>query len=215
MLVVGLSARKQGGKNTSARHIREHFQYMLFGQTDVKVMEYAYADVLKQMCMDLFGLSYAQCYGTDAEKNTATKLHWVDMPTFNEREFRGNWDVSMSGREVLQYFGTEIVRKMFSNAWVDATLRKIQKESPDIALVTDVRFPNEVEGIHLLSGKVLRLLRAPCTEDEHESERALDPEVFDWHQFDAVLDNRIMTIEEQRRPVVDQVLYWYSSDLKI
>ncbi len=202
MLVVGLSARKQGGKNTAARHVSEHFRYKLYGQADTIVKEYAYADSLKKMCMDLFDLEYEQCYGNDDEKNTLTKVKWSSVLSTPDSSI-------MTAREVLQWFGTNIVRRMVPNAWVNATLKRIKKDNPAVALVTDVRFPNEVAGIHALGGKVIRLLRSPVG-DLHESERALDPEVFDWHQFDAVLDNRNMTIEEQRRPVVDLILQWYS-----
>ena len=106
----------------------------------------------------------------------------------------------MTAREVMQYVGTEIFRKMYGNVWVDSTIRKIKQDNPTMAIVCDIRFPNEVEGVQQVGGKVLRLLRDPYQgEDQHASETALDdypPEKFDW-----VVDNREQSIEEQNNAI--------------
>ena len=42
---------------------------------------YSFADLLKQnICIDVLGLTYEQCYGTDDEKQTMTKIKWEDIP---------------------------------------------------------------------------------------------------------------------------------------
>ncbi|MAR66621.1 MAG: hypothetical protein CL833_05145, partial [Crocinitomicaceae bacterium] len=41
---------------------------------------YNFADALKEICMNLFGLSYEQCYGPDSWKNSPTKHRWENMP---------------------------------------------------------------------------------------------------------------------------------------
>ena len=41
---------------------------------------YNFADPLKEICINLFGLSYEQCYGQDSWKNSPTKLLWENMP---------------------------------------------------------------------------------------------------------------------------------------
>lgn len=81
----------------------------------------------------------------------------------------------MTGRQILQQVGTEIFRRMNEFIWVDATLRQIFLDNPDIAVIDDVRFPGEVEAIKECEGIVIRLQRAPFRgKDEHESESALD-----------------------------------------
>lgn len=120
----------------------------------------------------------------------------------------------MTGRNVMQYFGTDICRKMYNNVWVDATIRQIQAEQVGLALIPDVRFPNEVIGIQEAGGKVIRFLRAPFAgEDEHESETALDD--FDLDKFDAVIDNREMTIPEQNKAVVEAMQEWDWSTFEV
>lgn len=147
---------------------------------------YSFADPLKQdICMNILGLTYDQCYGSDEHKNELTNLVWPDNP-----------DRRMSARDVMQYVGTDIFRKMKPNVWVDATINSIKKDQPKIALITDCRFPNEVEAIRNNGGKVVRLTKDPY-QSNHISETILDKNVYDWSNFDYVIDNQEMSILEQ------------------
>lgn len=188
------------------------------------VKMYSFADVLKEISMALFGLTDKQCYGSNEDKNTYTKLKWANMPTLNwdtahKRKLAYNqvkalgfslsetWspDDYMTAREVMQYFGTEICRKMYGNTWSHSTVNRIQAEDPGIAIITDCRFPNEVQAIKDAGGVVIRLTRSVYSQDEHESEKALDKEVYDWNKFDAIIDNSNMTIEEQNNAVFTEL----------
>ncbi len=160
------------------------------------IKHYSFADPLKEFCMDVFGLTHEQCYGTDEDKNSETELKWFDMPGFAEKTKCncGSW-YHMSARAVLQYFGTDIVRKMFNNAWVNATISKIRREKPKIAIISDARFPNEITGVMDAGGTTIRLLRNVAGEDEHPSETALDD--FPLEKYSFVVDNQEHTIDEQ------------------
>ena len=69
-----------------------------------------------------------------------------------------------------------------------------------MAIVCDVRFPNEVEAIQKAGGKVLRLLRDVYEgQDQHSSETALDD--YPLEKFDWVLDNKELTVAEQNDAV--------------
>ena len=94
----------------------------------------------------------------------------------------------MTAREFLQYLGTDVMRKIKDTIWVDYTIKTILKEKSEIALIPDVRFPNEVEAIHKAGGIVLRLTRNPYASD-HRCETALSREEYDWNNFDYVIDN--------------------------
>lgn len=98
----------------------------------------------------------------------------------------------MTAREVLQYFGTNIIRKIYSDAWVKSTIKKIIDDNSMMAIVADVRFPNEVRAIQQNNGYVIRLTRF-IEEDSHESENLLD----NYKKFDYVIDNMNMSIQEQ------------------
>jgi hypothetical protein len=184
---------------------------------------YSFADPLKEFCIDVLGLKEEHCYGTNEQKDAKTHLDWDNMPIPRDvaedndgdfKRFCNSTGGNMSGREVMQYFGTNICRSMYDTVWVDATIRKIQEEQVGLALVPDVRFPNEVRGIQAAGGKVVRFLRAPFAgEDEHSSETALDDYPLD--RFDGVIDNRKMTIPEQNQALVEAMQEWGWSTFEV
>jgi len=180
---------------------------------DPYIKLYSFADLLKkEVCMKVLGLTYEMCYGSDSDKNTLTHLIWENMPGIYCDEVMYKMSVGnnpelgslltyhsagqMTAREVMQFIGTDMFRKMYNNVWVDALMRQIEKDNTEFAIITDVRFKNEVEGVQKAGGKVIRLLRS-IAEDTHKSEKELD----DYEGFDFVLDNREMSIAEQNEEV--------------
>jgi len=168
---------------------------------------YSFANLLKHnVCMNILGLSYEQYYGTEKQKNTKTHLKWENMPDIGKYPMHPQTG-HMTARNVMQYVGTNIFRNMYGNVWVDATIRRIQSENSDLAVITDCRFPNEVDGVQKAGGRVIYLTRNPY-EDKHTSETALDEENFDRNKFDAVIDNAKMTIEEQNEALYNILRPW-------
>ena len=116
----------------------------------------------------------------------------------------------MSARDILQLFGTELVRETFGNVWAEATLRRIKTQGQWLSLITDVRFDNEVDAVLKQEfGYVIRLTRSPFgTKDTHASEAALDN--FDWNKDKCfVLDNRDLSVEEQNvkaKPIWEAII---------
>ena len=171
------------------------------------VKAYNFADSLKDMCINLFGFTYEQAYGTNDQKNQVLDhIRWEDMPRFQNMKLmkkmpidaKKSWgwrEGEMTAREFMQFFGTDIMRKIHNNVWANACINKITKEGSDLAIIADVRFPNEVEAIKKAGGKVLRLERN-VHEDDHDSETALDVDNYDHSNFWHVLDNREMTIQD-------------------
>ena len=105
-------------------------------------------------------------------------------------------DNKMTAREIMQFIGTDIFRSIDSDIWVKATIKKILNEQPKVAIITDCRFPNEVEAIKNIGGKVFRLTRNKFNSD-HESECILDKDRYDWKNFDYILDNENISVQEQ------------------
>lgn len=102
----------------------------------------------------------------------------------------------MTGRQVMEYVGTSVFRKMYSDVWVNATINQIKRDNSKLAIICDCRFPNEVEAIKSVAGKVVRLTRDPFN-SSFSSESALDPENYDWKNFDFVIDNKESDISQQ------------------
>ena len=101
-------------------------------------------------------------------------------------------------REVLQIVGTELLREGFNkNVHVASTMANIKDK--DNVIITDMRFPNEMEAVKKRGGITIRVNR-PCNicggsgyhkmscpvskSGEHYSETALDKSEFDY-----VIDN--------------------------
>lgn len=223
--IIGISGRKQAGKNTVANYIHGHvlsYHKMIEdffineeGQLAVKTTDtnyttgygifdvtrkddhftqyaerelwpyikiYHFADPLKDMCINLFGLNPNHVYGSNDDKNSLTHLEWKNIPSSTKT------DGSPTVREFLEHFGTKIVRQIYHNAWSEYTIKKIVKEQSAIAIIPDVRFPNEIEAIKKHGGVTIRLTRDIFHSDA-EAESALDEDKYDWSNFDYVINN--------------------------
>lgn len=175
------------------------------------VKAYSFAEQLKIAVINIFGLTYEQCFGTDDDKNSDTTIKWGDVAftlpprTRGEMKKSGKLEEFMTAREFMQHFGTDVCRKIAGDCWVDACFRKIQAENVPLAIITDGRFPNEMEAAERYNAKTIRLARAPH-QDDHPSETALD----DWEpkDFDLFLDNSEMSIQEQNDAVLAQMMEW-------
>ena len=164
---------------------------------DLKI--YNFADNLKKICIEILGLTERQCYGTEEEKNSLTNINLADVVCDTKRNRK------MTAREVMQHVGTDFFRRIYPQVWVDSTIRKIERETPNLAVVVDCRFENEVKGIKDAGGKVIRLTRNVFGDkDQHPSETALD----EYKDFDFVLDNQSMSISEQNESIYNQLAEW-------
>jgi len=150
-----------------------------------------FARPIKEFCEHVLGLSHAQCWGTDAEKNSLTALRWDTLPPhlLNGVQYPPRTGL-MTAREVMQVFGTDLMRSWKEDIWVDALLRRVQRSRERVVIVTDVRFEDELSGLASLSEAgwdtcIVRLLRNPYKNDEHASETALDHLPLD--SFDIVV----------------------------
>ena len=175
------------------------------------VQMYGLADTLKEMSISILGLDHQQVFGTDSDKNSETHLEWADMPGVVTPESLKKKKISqsnakslgmivhkggkMTAREVLQYVGTDVFRKMNSHVWLDAMLSKINSDSPELALISDARFENEITTIQKEGGIVVGLMRDPYKQsDRHASESELEQCL---ELCDIKIDNSCLSIPDQ------------------
>lgn len=178
------------------------------------VKAYNFADTLKDICIGVLGLTYEQCYGTDEDKNSYTNYKWEDMPGFAPEDVVKYVDPNsyglfhktgqMTAREVMQFTGTDIFRRMNKNVWTDSVFNSIREEAPELALIGDCRYRNEAELVKENGGKVVYLKRNSDTEGDHSSENDLN----DYDGFDFVIDNRNLTIKESNQLLLDKLIEW-------
>lgn len=124
-------------------------------------------------------------------------------------------------RTALQYWGTQVRRDKDPDYWVDKMesriINTVDDDSNVVVVITDGRFPNEVDLIHRLNGVIVRLdidrsvqirriqNRDGVTPDpmklDHVSETALD----DYDDFDARVDVSGLTPVEVVKSLRDQL----------
>ena len=190
------------------------------------IRAYNFADSLKEMCVMLFNIAPECVYGTDEQKNQVQEhLRWENMPGVVTPEdlielegyngsqggtFTLERDLpkliphaagAMTAREFMQFLGTDVMRKMYEPIWIDNCFNRIEEDSPEIAVIGDCRFINEVNAVKKRGGKVVRLLRS-VKQGNHTSEVDLDGH----NGYDAVINNQDMSIEESTRAFLNAAI---------
>ena len=185
--IIAFAGRKQSGKTTCSEFVAKYYNGVIEPFNSAKI--YNFADPLKKdICMNILGLSYNQCYGEDIDKNTMTPIQWEGK--------------NLTAREVMQFVGTDIFRKMKNDVWASATINKINNDRPKLAIIADCRFPNEVDAVRNAGGIVIKLTRNPYN-STHASETALDEINYSNSNFDFVIYNENINIQQQNQVVLE------------
>lgn len=151
-MIIGVLGHKRNGKDTIADYLVENYEFK----------KICFADALKNMSRQLFGLTDEQLYG---DKKEVEDEYWQTTP-----------------RKILQFVGTELFRKQFAKLcphvkegiWVEIAKKKILNTKENV-VISDVRFQNEVDMIHSLNGIVIKVVRPSISNiDYHESELGID-----------------------------------------
>lgn len=111
--------------------------------------------------------------------------HYADLLKYICKQYLGwNGEKDAAGRELLQYVGTDIVRKQNPTIWVDfiAMILKWFHDNWDYVIIPDCRFPNEIttlidngfDAVHLRMVRSAHNGGLSDTQMQHLSETALD-----------------------------------------
>lgn len=113
----------------------------------------SFANSLKDAVSQVFGWDRELLEGRTKESREwrETKDEWWSKRL--KREITPRW--------VLQYWGTEVVRRGFhDDMWVASLENRLLQTKDDI-VITDCRFPNEIKAIKAVGGQVIRIKRGP------------------------------------------------------
>lgn len=145
--VIGFCGYAQSGKDTAAGFLTAHGYERL-----------AFADALRDSVYLLNPIvRVSSIDNADCEYERVQDL--VD---------RVGWDVAKVSypeiRQLLQRMGTEVGRALYGeNFWVDRVLAQMDNLQHDHDahdfVITDVRFPNEVDAVRSTGGKIVRIYR--------------------------------------------------------
>lgn len=207
MKMLGIRGKKGVGKDFVASVLRE-----MLKRRNLPVVCVAFADPLKSMLVEYFGLERESLYGDINDKeNTITQYQWERIPAaIRSDEFVGRKG-PMSVRDMMKFVGTDIMRCLFDqDIWIKYFFNLVSRTrtSENVILVTDLRFPNEVEAVRSLGGRVM-LVTGPqrakqnIPKDIHSTESALDNYEEDdyvvaneWGEDITSLEDKLKGVEE-------------------
>ena len=162
MIRIGIAHKARQGKNLVAEYLKD-----LARDSDAVARIYGFADELKLYCRDHHDELLPQWQLAHQTKQ---------IPACKDDPIYGY-------TRILQWYGTEVARKRNPEIWVTTLAERIKKENPDVAIVADVRYPNEAEYIKQNGGHLIKVIRRmkdgslyqdPTRDPNHLSEIALD-----------------------------------------
>lgn len=136
-MIIGLCGLIGSGKDTVAKYLIDNYQFK----------QESFASSLKDCVACAFQWDRGKLEGITEEDRTWRESvdHWwadkLNMPTLTPR-----W--------VLQYWGTDVIRDNFHNdMWIYSLQKKIENTTDNI-IISDCRFPNEINSIKELGGEI-------------------------------------------------------------
>jgi hypothetical protein len=151
-MLIGITGHKFSGKSTVTNMLSEMLGYET----------HSFADKLKDVTCILSGCTREDLENYDFKENELVPDYLrpyclnADKPTY---------------RAFLQRFGSEVMRGVNDNIWIDCTLSNCSEN----AIISDVRFPNEAKAIREHGGIIIKVVRVGvATNDTHQSETHID-----------------------------------------
>lgn len=132
-LLIGIVGKGNAGKTTTANILSGKFTEVVF------------AEPVKRITEIVYGFEYDMLLGDTPEKRTLRKT--LKDPIWNKTPV-----------EAMQYIGTDLFRDCFDNyVWIKIAQRKIDilRNAGKNVIITDCRFPNEIEFIRSQGGVIL------------------------------------------------------------
>ena len=184
MAIIGISGKARSGKNTFAEMLAEE----LHKRTGKAYVLMAYADELKKMAQREFDLSWDQLWGDEKEAKDERYIKF-------KQEY---W----TGREIMQQLGG-FYRSIDNDFWVKKLFKLIDEKEYENVIITDVRYPNEVDPVVERKGLHIRIER-PSADKIHGSEHASETSLDESYKVDFNVINQ-WTIEELRKTATELV----------
>jgi len=146
-MIIGVVGLIGAGKDTMADYLVNIHQFR----------RESFANTLKDAVSAVFGWDRDLLEGRtrhSREWREQVDAWWADR--LNMPDLTPRW--------VLQYWGTEVVRRSFhDDTWIASLENRLRKTTDDV-VISDCRFPNEIGAIKRAGGLVIRVHRGPDPE---------------------------------------------------
>ena len=206
-MIVGLVGFIGSGKGTAGELLNE------LGFTSK-----SFAGPVKDVAASMFGWERALLEGdTDYSRN----FRETPCPFWSKKMGK-----PFTPREALQKIGTEVGRNIFhSNLWVDKLENSLDNDKHYV--ITDVRFPNEIDWIHDQGGVVIEIQRGKnpfwynkltdnTIEDKQTFMKQFDIHYSEWawinHNIDAIVRNDD-TLDELQTTLINVLTTYFGSTI--
>lgn len=177
---------------------RQYFFYKHFNKLiKPKYKKLAFADPLKKMLSDLLNIKLEHFYNRTFKEsciiNVSTLQNSRETEKLSDSRFNklvkqldpSLTEANLSLRQLLQYFGTEIMQKYFGKRiWINSTLANRSKYT----IISDLRFIEEYNAIKENGGLVIYINRPNYEFGQHASEREMK-ELLENNKFDFIINN--------------------------
>jgi len=216
-MIIGISGRMGSGKNT----VGDIIEKICLTNEGPLFEQRSFAGKLKQIASLLTGIHVKKFENQEFKKSLLGDEWGVvkdnplnSIPVFEDVQFNH----LMSVREFLQKLGTEAMRDgLHTNVWVNALFADYRLWSDGSKdwypnwIITDMRFPNEMEVVKEKGGLTIRVVRPDFIENAftgqkfpikvhrnlHPSETALDDAEFDYEIInDGTIEDLIEKVKE-------------------
>ncbi len=142
-MIIGICGLIGSGKDTVASYLIENYNF----EKD------SFAATLKDVLSNLFGWDRKLLEG-----NTEESREWRIKP---DEWWENQLNIpDFTPRKMMQIIGTDIMRKHFhKNIWVYTLLKRIEKIEDKNIVITDCRFPSEIEAVRKAGGIIIRVIK--------------------------------------------------------
>lgn len=180
--VIGFAGRMRNGKTQAALYLVGKYDYL----------KLSCAGALKELCAKLLNIdldTLNELKNDNVPINVKPDERWVDIIAkridINKDIIAHDLEniVFKDVRDVLQYVGTDIIRKHKENWHVDILRSEIASllEQGYKVVIDDVRFTNECDMIKEFDGEVYFVKRRGYNiSSPHQSENVLNDDMFDY-----------------------------------
>lgn len=190
-LIIGLVGRARAGKDSFAGMLAEE----LFIRTGRRYILMAYATELKRRIQKDFDLSYDQLWG-DAKEEEDSRY---------PKKSGGYW----TGREIMQFMGTDCFRAVDDNYWVKELFKVIAEREFTHVIITDIRFSSEAQPVKDRNGFMIRVVSdREITNIVHNKAHASETSMDEYDGIDFTVDNNgsLDDLRKVATQVVDFIL---------